>query len=142
MAQTAARQGGARARSRHAGALKDHQGKRGRVSQLCRSLQHTPDLQPPLTVASPLLPAITNFLFANAGSVPPLLFLMIRRPPRSTRCPYTTLFRSLVRSPVELSEVGGRRQHDGPNRSPARGRSSSLAPRWGSERSSGKKGPR
>src|SRR3712207_7960272 len=26
----------------------------------------------------------------------PTFFLMIRRPPRSTRCPYTTLFRSLV----------------------------------------------
>src|SRR3989441_12018999 len=29
-------------------------------------------------------------------------FLMIRRPPRSTLFPYTTLFRSLARAPVEM----------------------------------------
>jgi hypothetical protein len=50
----------------------------------------------------------------------------------------------MVTAPVELSEVRGLRQHDGPNRSTARGRASSLAPRCGSERCgserSGKRG--
>src|SRR3712207_8252963 len=32
-------------------------------------------------------------------------FLMIRRPPRSTLFPYTTLFRSHVHIPVDLKEV-------------------------------------
>src|SRR3712207_7741699 len=31
----------------------------------------------------------------------PVFFLMIRRPPRSTLFPYTTLFRSMVRARVE-----------------------------------------
>src|SRR6185369_11848755 len=35
-------------------------------------------------------------------------FLMIRRPPRSTLFPYTTLFRSLSDDPVEAQEQGGR----------------------------------
>src|SRR5690349_23647494 len=33
-------------------------------------------------------------------------FLMIRRPPRSTLFPYTTLFRSYVRTPVHPSAQG------------------------------------
>src|SRR5258707_7231349 len=38
-----------------------------------------------------------------------LFFLMIRRPPRSTLFPYTTLFRSdfLIRSLVEVASRGG-----------------------------------
>src|SRR3989442_4829305 len=32
-------------------------------------------------------------------------FLMIRRPPRSTLFPYTTLFRSMVKAPAELPYV-------------------------------------
>src|SRR5256885_2704106 len=35
-------------------------------------------------------------------------FLMIRRPPRSTLFPYTTLFRSL-RSPLDVGRVAGAR---------------------------------
>src|SRR2546429_6486631 len=34
-------------------------------------------------------------------------FLMIRRPPRSTLFPYTTLFRSLLRSPLQDKLRGG-----------------------------------
>src|SRR5437016_6890703 len=33
-------------------------------------------------------------------------FLMIRRPPRSTLFPYTTLFRSLVNGDVETNDLG------------------------------------
>src|SRR2546422_10030245 len=40
---------------------------------------------------------LLNFLF---------FFLMIRRPPRSTLFPYTTLFRSLVFAAVRFSRVG------------------------------------
>src|SRR3712207_6954085 len=36
-----------------------------------------------------------------------MFFLMIRRPPRSTLFPYTTLFRSLVRTLVELIGAHG-----------------------------------
>ena len=32
-----------------------------------------------------------------------IYFLMIRRPPRSTLCPYTALFRSVRRQPISLS---------------------------------------
>src|SRR2546421_6267954 len=35
-------------------------------------------------------------------------FLMIRRPPRSTLFPYTTLFRSLVRPPLRGAQPGPR----------------------------------
>src|SRR6201990_3731408 len=38
----------------------------------------------------------------------PLFFLMIRRPPRSTLFPYTTLFRSQMRQDV-APEIRGRR---------------------------------
>src|SRR6267154_4664118 len=37
-----------------------------------------------------------------------LFFLMIRRPPRSTLFPYTTLFRSRSRRPPEMVLHGGR----------------------------------
>src|SRR2546426_805292 len=39
--------------------------------------------------------------------LPPFFFLMIRRPPRSTLFPYTTLFRSLIRRNA-FSSVHGR----------------------------------
>src|SRR5260370_32393158 len=46
-----------------------------------------------------------------------LFFLMIRRPPRSTLFPYTTLFRSLLRRAVDASDAERRRiaadLHDG-----------------------------
>src|SRR5207247_10624635 len=42
-----------------------------------------------------LHPSLTLFLF---------FFLMLRPPPRSTLFPYTTLFRSLLRRPVVLTE--------------------------------------
>src|ERR1035437_10460298 len=37
-------------------------------------------------------------------------FLMIRRPPRSTLFPYTTLFRSIARAPPDLQD--GRNVHE------------------------------
>src|SRR6267378_5789996 len=40
-------------------------------------------------------------------------FLMIRRPPRSTLFPYTTLFRSRSRIRAALPDSGGRRPHEG-----------------------------
>src|SRR5260221_9435364 len=39
----------------------------------------------------------------------PFFFLMIRRPPRSTLFPYTTLFRSAHGNVVRLKELVGRR---------------------------------
>src|SRR5260370_32658724 len=36
--------------------------------------------------------------FAASATISPVFFLMIRRPPRSTLFPYTTLFRSLRRT--------------------------------------------
>src|SRR6266704_1663670 len=46
-------------------------------------------------------------------------FLMIRRPPRSTLFPYTTLFRSHApdRQPVALMRIGHQRARDGDGRS-------------------------
>src|SRR3712207_8889778 len=38
-----------------------------------------------------------------------VFFLMIRRPPRSTLFPYTTLFRSTVAAHARLAKVDGRR---------------------------------
>ena len=40
---------------------------------------------------------------------------MIRRPPRSTLFPYTTLFRSVIRSPVENAEIAPSLQEDNAN---------------------------
>src|ERR1700720_4152383 len=114
MAQTAARQGGARARSRHA--LKD-QGKGAAFTSLC------------------------GLSRARArGADRPALAPLRRRP--LSPIPFSVLgplvrSAALVTAPVEPGEVRGRRRHDGPNRSTARGRASSLAPR--SERS-GKRG--
>src|SRR3990172_8458197 len=64
-----------------------------RSAESCpRSEEHTSELQSPLhLVCRPLL--------AKKSRLPPpsrniIVFLMIRRPPRSTLFPYTTLFRS------------------------------------------------
>src|SRR5260221_7842249 len=53
-------------------------------------------------------------------------FLMIRRPPRSTLFPYTTLFRSLLRAADDHPGPGGvgpdvdvQRRHHGPDLPPA-----------------------
>src|SRR5260370_409619 len=122
MAQTAARQGGARARSRHAGALKDHQGKRGRVSQLCRPFPRARGAIRTAAASAAAAPAVPVPFFAYSQSRRPLApnagaarvahlwrrcwsgplarplvrssFVMMRRAPRSTLLPYTTLFRS------------------------------------------------
>src|SRR5256885_11273554 len=49
-------------------------------------------------------------------------FLMIRRPPRSTLFPYTTLFRSLQRAAAHAGKVGGETQVDGALRIAVQGR--------------------
>src|SRR5258708_3905837 len=77
-----------------------------RGPEINRPELHTPQLHPPPLHRTPLLlgPTETNKpklrrarFFAThvaKGSSDPALFLMIRRPPRSTLFPYTTLFRS------------------------------------------------
>src|SRR3712207_8967619 len=45
------------------------------------------------------------------ASVLPFVFLMIRRPPRSTLFPYTTLFRSKTATDMVLEELNPRRAH-------------------------------
>src|SRR2546426_11059027 len=50
---------------------------------------------------------VTSFVSEDIGYLS--FFLMIRRPPRSTLFPYTTLFRSLRRIPVSLGGKGGER---------------------------------
>src|SRR6266478_9125898 len=53
--------------------------------------------------------------FPRAESLPPIFFLMIRRPPRSTLFPYTTLFRSAVlEEPVRTMPFLRRRRNAGP----------------------------
>src|SRR5688572_31515836 len=60
------------------------------------------------------MPSRTHIVYCGRGSIL-VFFLMIRRPPRSTLFPYTTLFRSPAaegRGGVRLrggAEVGGRR---------------------------------
>src|SRR3712207_8506543 len=49
------------------------------------------------------------------------VFLMIRRPPRSTLFPYTTLFRSQARRPRALHRARPRRRRPRPRPGPARG---------------------
>src|SRR5258706_11790358 len=46
-------------------------------------------------------------MYAHACDLPFFFFLMIRRPPRSTLFPYTTLFRSTRRYTAELLDVIG-----------------------------------
>src|SRR5690606_41952971 len=53
---------------------------------------------------SPLLLLVPLVLLSYPSS-PSLFFLMIRRPPRSTLFPYTTLFRSAVHGPLHLPAV-------------------------------------
>src|SRR5574341_1839324 len=43
--------------------------------------------------------------------LPFFFFLMIRRPPRSTLFPYTTLFRSLPRPRAARAQAGARQRH-------------------------------
>src|SRR2546426_10574102 len=43
-----------------------------------------------------MLPGIHSYILITSLSVTLIFFLMIRRPPRSTLFPYTTLFRSLL----------------------------------------------
>src|SRR3990172_3746832 len=49
----------------------------------------------------------TSELHSRLHLLCPLFFLMIRRPPRSTLFPYTTLFRSTSRPPAPLRAPGG-----------------------------------
>src|SRR3989338_5212459 len=58
-----------------------------------RSEEHTSELQSQIHLVFPLL------LENNCGSEKQNFFLMIRRPPRSTLFPYTTLFRSAFKDP-------------------------------------------
>src|SRR5688572_33501710 len=44
---------------------------------------------------------MSNTVRASITALPSFFFLMIRRPPRSTLFPYTTLFRSITNIPVE-----------------------------------------
>src|SRR2546430_13352333 len=53
-------------------------------------------------------------------------FLMIRRPPRSTLFPYTTLFRSYVA--IQISAIGARAAHNG-FKAHADHKKSTIAPR-------------
>ena len=57
-----------------------------------RSEEHTSELQ------SPILISYAVFCLKK------IFFLMIRRPPRSTLFPYTTLFRSLVDKPSSVAD--------------------------------------
>src|SRR6266446_10898088 len=51
-------------------------------------------------------------LFCAAGRLFVFFFLMIRRPPRSTLFPYTTLFRSHRLLAIPVRDVGGGRRDD------------------------------
>src|SRR5688572_31120304 len=65
-----------------------------------------------------ILTVAKYFLFSFIFFYPYFFFLMIRRPPRSTLFPYTTLFRSLV--PVRdghADDVHGDDRHPDPDRS-------------------------
>src|SRR2546421_8462477 len=48
---------------------------------------------------------------SSTAAIPSFFFLMIRRPPRSTLFPYTTLFRSLLRRLDLLLCLRGARHH-------------------------------
>src|SRR5689334_25221391 len=58
------------------------------------------------SIHSTIIFLLTSFVFFDLFF---FFFLMIRRPPRSTLFPYTTLFRSIARSPSRHI----RRGHDG-----------------------------
>src|SRR5215467_8970895 len=84
------------------------------VGSRCRSEEHTSELQSPCNLVCRLLlekkkNTCPRTTITGSPSVPStratpcmLFFLMIRRPPRSTLFPYTTLFRSnaVRRQPV------------------------------------------
>src|SRR5258708_35452111 len=55
-----------------------------------------------------LLVFLPGSSFRVASDFPPFFFLMIRRPPRSTLFPYTTLFRSLGQKRIIAEIVFGR----------------------------------
>src|SRR2546422_1991982 len=59
----------------------------------------------------------TPALFSTPSSLFHFFFLMIRRPPRSTLFPYTTLFRSQRRAVADVAGAGGVRPHQ-PHRDP------------------------
>src|SRR5699024_12580184 len=69
----------------------------------------------PLYVSIPLSFTLVSRRYFPSLSFPPFFFLLIRRPPRSTLFPYTTLFRSPGRGPGCRSRVPRRT-------SPGRGR--------------------
>src|SRR5260370_35675469 len=50
---------------------------------------------------------LSSFYLATSLIILPFFFLMIRRPPRSTLFPYTTLFRSVSLSSHALARLGG-----------------------------------
>src|SRR2546426_927484 len=81
-----------------------------------RSEEHTSELQSPCNLVCRLLLekkksshsyiSYARFFFNDTDttdnySLSLFFFLMIRRPPRSTLFPYTTLFRSLKKSPLK-----------------------------------------
>src|SRR2546428_193568 len=78
-----------------------------------RSVEHTSELQAQservcrLLLAAgglmKLMPTVPNGALLAPPSVSAFFFLMIRRPPRSTLFPYTTLFRSLRAVTVMVS---------------------------------------
>src|SRR2546427_8736865 len=66
---------------------------------------------------------IVNFLIYHVlfrPLLPHFFFLMIRRPPRSTLFPYTTLFRSQIRQGRRLEACITVEEADGPNDPPRR----------------------
>src|SRR3712207_9248192 len=61
-------------------------------------------------------------------------FLMIRRPPRSTLFPYTTLFRSWTASSAKCTSIGTSAAGSAPS-SPRPGAATKKSSRWSSPRS-------
>src|SRR2546429_3448131 len=68
-----------------------------------------------------VLATFSSFRPTTSATSPPFFFLMIRRPPRSTLFPYTTLFRSPSSPIVRLGAQGApMRLADSPRRRPDR----------------------
>src|SRR5256885_2157453 len=66
-----------------------------KIRRHARSEEHTSELQSPCNLVCRLLLEKKKHLTPRIRTLSPLFFfLMIRRPPRSTLFPYTTLFRS------------------------------------------------
>src|SRR3954462_5761179 len=73
------------------------------LKEYCRALRRrVTSMRRP---SDPHHPHTTHQLLLRRGSSPSVFFLMIRRPPRSTLFPYTTLFRS-PRSPSGSAPAG------------------------------------